>query len=81
MAPEEIAKLGKALGKVLKNRYANKMAIGKFLIGLDNDKQAFSDLDESEQRAVMEKDELEALEKIKKPTPLSNKATDWQFGQ
>lgn len=65
MSPEELAKIGKALGKVLKNRYANKQTIGKFLIGLDNDKQAFFDLDEEEQKQVMENSELDALKSIK----------------
>lgn len=81
MAPEELAKVGKALGKVLKNRFANKQTIGKFLIGLDNDKQKFFDLDESEQRAAMDESEFDTYSKQNKPTPTSKKATDWSFGK
>lgn len=80
MAPEEIAKMGKALGKVLKNRFANKQTIGRFMIGLDNDRQKYMDVDASEQRAVMEDGEYEAFSKSKVPTPASPKAMDWSFG-
>jgi hypothetical protein len=80
ISPDELGKLGKALGKVLKNRFANKQAIGKFLIGLDNDRQSFHDLDEAEQKAAMDQDEFATFQKIKKPTPTSSKATDWSFG-
>ena len=65
MSPEELAKVGKAVGKVLKNRYANKQTISKFIIGLNNDKQAFFDVDESEQSQVMDQDEINAMKSTK----------------
>lgn len=81
MSPEELAPMGKALGKVLKNRYANKQTIGKFMIGLDNDRQAFTDLAAEDQKAAMDESEYDAFNKVQTPTPTSNPTTqDWQFG-
>lgn len=80
MSPEEIAKLGKALGKVLKNRFANKQTIGKFMIGLDNDKQAFFDLSAEDQKSVMDQGEIDAYNKVQVPTVTSSIASDWKFG-
>ncbi len=80
MSPEELSKMGKALGKILKNRYANKAAILRFMLNLDNDRQAFTDADDSEQRGVMEEGEFKAFSTMKKPTPVSDKAKDWSFG-
>jgi hypothetical protein len=79
MAPDDIAKLGKALGKVLKNRFANKQTIGKFMIGLNNDKQKYYDVSDDDQRAVMDDSEYAAHASVQTPTPVSKKAADWTF--
>lgn len=57
MAPEELAAENKCIGKILKSRYNNKSKVKKFLLGLDNDRQRFYDLDDSEQSHVMDKEE------------------------
>jgi len=45
--------------KQLKSRYNNKNVINKFLIGSDQDKQKYYDLDWSAQRSVMSDDQME----------------------
>ncbi len=80
MSPEELSKMGKALGKILKNRYANKAAILRFMLNLNNDKQQFTDADDGEQRGVMEESEFKVFSAMKKPTPVSEKSRDWSFG-
>lgn len=73
--PEEIGKLKQAIGKVLKNRYANKQSITRFLVGLDNDRQAFNDVEESEQKQVMDDQEQAVL----KTTPTKSVSVETDF--
>lgn len=77
MQPEELVPLKQAIGKVIKNRYANKNAIGKFIIGLDNDLQCLTDVHVSSQSAVMNQDEYAQLrESVDKTTgEITNKET------
>lgn len=62
-APDELVKLGQVLCKVLKNRYGNKNTFGKFLLGLNNDLQAFYDVGEDQQKAIMDEEELQDYNK------------------
>lgn len=80
MQPDDLAQQDKVIGKVLKNRYSNKAKIGKFLIGLDNDRQKFYDADASQQSAVMDEAELAEFNKQKTPTPATSQGpAAWSF--
>lgn len=80
MMPEELIPLGKALGKVLKNRFANKNTIANFMIGLDNDKQKVFDVGDDAQKDVMSPEEYTQSQKINTPTPTSSATMiDWKF--
>lgn len=79
-SPEEMAKENKIIGKVLKNRYANKAKIGKFLMGVDQDKQSFYDLSSDQQSQVMDADELAAFNKQRVANPTSEQGVQgWSF--
>lgn len=84
MMPDEMAAMNQAIGKVLKNRYANKAHFKKFVIGLDNDLQRYFDLDASEQSKLMDPEEQEAYNKAS-PIPTvpvavnTNKLSSWSF--
>lgn len=82
MQPEEMAEQNKVIGKILKNRYANKSKIGKFLLGLDNDLQKFYDLALDQQKTVMTEDEAKAFNNVSTPKPneASNMST-WTFAE
>lgn len=83
MQPEELAPQNKIIGKVLKNRYAGKHKIGKFMLGSDPDLQKFFEVDINEMRGHVD-DESFALmnssstgsESVKSTT--SNTGT-WSF--
>lgn len=86
MMPEEMQERNQAIGKVLKNRYANKAHIRKFLIGINNDLQKFYDVDASEQSAVMNNEELAQMNKQVKDSPVfdssntgSTNMSQWSF--
>lgn len=49
VSPNELKQQGKAIGIVLKNRFANKMHIPKFALGINDDLQIFFDLPEGEE--------------------------------
>ena len=53
--PDEMAQSNQAVGKVLKNRYANKSKGGnpQFLIGLDNDTQRYFDVVDQENSGMI----------------------------
>ena len=79
MQPEELAPLNQCIGKVLKNRYANKSKIGKFLIGLDNDLQKYYDIDPGEQTKVMSAEELNLFNKQVGNAPSTTGFGNWKF--
>lgn len=56
LIPEELAARGQVIGKIIKNRYSSYK--GKFILGLNPDKQKFYEVD---QAAAMSQDELEEL--------------------
>lgn len=77
MQPDELAPQNKIIGKVIKNRYAGKHKIGKFIMGSDPDRQCFYDLDEREQAAVMTADEYTTMQQnavSTKTTPVTSTA-------
>jgi len=47
LQPDELAELNQVIGKILKNRYANKAKLRRFLMGVDNDRQKFYDVDQA----------------------------------
>lgn len=49
VSPNELKLQNKAVGTILKNRFANKAKISKFMIGLDDDLQKFFDMAEGEE--------------------------------
>lgn len=80
MIPDELAAEMKAIGKVLKNRYNNKSKLRHFLIGCDNDKQRYFDVDLSEQVKVMTDTEMENV--MNQSTPkmsTGSNMSDWKF--
>lgn len=56
LIPEELAKIGQVIGKIVKNRYSSYK--GKFILGLNPDKQQFYEID---QAAALTQEELEQL--------------------
>ena len=83
LIPDELAKSGQVIGKIVKNRYSSYK--GKFLLGLNPDKQIFYGID---QAAALSQEELAelGLSNIIPPgsTPISKKTTDdavkdWNF--
>lgn len=80
MMPEDIASENKCIGKILKSRYNNKSKVKKFLLGLDNDRQRYFDLDDNEQSAIMDPEEKEAYSNGSKPVMgAGSKPSDWKF--
>ncbi len=45
--PEDLAELDQVIAKILKNRYSNKAKLRQFLLGVDNDKQRFFDVEQA----------------------------------
>lgn len=60
LAPDELQARKQMIGKVIKNRYSSYKGT-KFLIGMDPDKQRFSDVADGEQAIVMSEDELKDM--------------------
>jgi hypothetical protein len=56
LIPEELAAIGKVIGKIIKNRYSSYK--GKFLLGLNPEKQSYYEVD---QAAGLSEDELTEL--------------------
>jgi archaellum biogenesis ATPase FlaH len=56
LIPEELAAMGRVIGKIIKNRYSSYK--GKFLLGLNPDKQQYYEVD---QAAGLSEDELTEL--------------------
>lgn len=79
MQPEELAPQNKIVGKVLKNRYAGKHKIGKFIMGSDPDLQIFYDVNINEQKAIMSEEELVTLNNSTQPTTTGQSVSDWKF--
>lgn len=81
MQPDELASQNQAIGKILKNRYANKSMFKNFIIGIDNDKQKFYDVDSRIQSNVMTKEEQTVYESITKPAiGQGSDPASWNFG-
>lgn len=55
MQPEELCDLNQVIAKVLKNRYSNKAKLRRFLLGLDNDRQKFYDVEQANVREEYKK--------------------------
>lgn len=79
MQPEELAPQNKIVGKVLKNRYAGKHKIGKFIMGSDPDLQTFYDVNINDQRTVMSEEELVTLNSSTQPTTTGQSVAQWKF--
>lgn len=79
MQPEELAPQNKIVGKVLKNRYAGKHKIGKFIMGSDPDLQIFYDVSINDQKAVMSDAELVTLETNAQPSLSTASVSEWKF--
>ncbi len=78
--PEEMAEKDQAIGIIMKNRYANKAKMRKFVIGVDNDRQRFFDVDMNAQQGVMNQDELEMVSKMTGPKPgAANDRSAWNM--
>ena len=56
LIPDELARMGQVIGKIIKNRYSSYK--GKFMLGLNADKQKFYEID---QAAAMSEEELKEL--------------------
>ncbi|AXF41389.1 DNA primase/helicase [Acinetobacter phage SH-Ab 15599] len=88
VSPNELKAQNKAIGIVLKNRFANKQHIPKFAIGLNDDLQIFFDLPEGgEYKDIsdrMDEEIKEALSQVvaieKKPTA-THDLSSLNFGQ
>jgi len=78
MQPEEMAPQNKIICKILKNRYAGKHKIGKFIMGSDPDLQIFYDVDLKEQQTVMSEDEVSTLHSTVTQTT-SQTVGEWKF--
>lgn len=80
MQPEQMAKDDRVIGKVLKNRYANKSKIGKFIMGLNNDLQKLYDVSMAVQAELMDEDEQAAFKGVEAPKPNeASNLTTWKF--
>lgn len=53
--PEELAEANQVVGKILKNRYSNKAKLRQFLLGCDNDRQKFYDVEQANVREEFKK--------------------------
>lgn len=73
--PEELIPFNKAIGRVLKNRFAERNKILKFMVNLDNNLQCVTDCDDDEQGAVMDTEEMNHLKGVE-PKP---EMTGWDF--
>ncbi|AWY10127.1 DNA primase/helicase [Vibrio phage VAP7] len=81
-APDELAKMMQARGAVLKNRYGNKAKLKYFMIGLDNDRQVYFDLDWESQAGTMTEQEIEYAKSVRignGPTSTGENVADWEF--
>lgn len=82
-APDELAKMLQARGSVLKNRYGNKAKLKYFMIGLDNDRQVYFDLDWSSQASIMTEQDMEYAKSLRVgngPASTGTSVEDWDFG-
>ena len=53
--PDELAELNQVVAKILKNRYSNKAKLRQFLLGCDNDRQKFYDVEQANVREEYKK--------------------------
>lgn len=67
--PEELLVKNQAIGIVMKNRYANRGKIRKFVIGVDNDRQRYYDVDMNAQQGVMSEEDMQHIASMKSPVP------------
>lgn len=79
MQPEEMAPQNKIIGKVLKNRYAGKHKIGKFVMGSDPDLQCFFDVNLNEQKTVMSEEEVVILNAYSQPSQTAHSMQTFDF--
>lgn len=78
--PEEMLAMNQAIGIVMKNRYANRGKIRKFVIGIDNDLQKYYDVDMSAQEGVMSEEDMERVRTMKGPKPgEASDASKWSM--
>lgn len=81
-APDELAKMMQARGAVLKNRYGNKGKLKYFMIGLDNDRQVYYDLDWEAQAGTMTEQEIDYAKSVRignGPASTGADVSDWEF--
>jgi len=72
LQPDDMAAMNEAIAIVNKNRYNNKSKMKKFVVGLDNDRQRFFDVDKRSQEGVMSESDKAYDERIKGTSPLDN---------